>query len=302
MLPKCFPPVSTVRGYFYAWRDSGLLATINHLLVMAAREQAGREASPSAGVIDSQSVTGIELWREREGERQASSSRRTVAMRLLHRWLQWFGAGLKGRVWLSDTCRVVQGPAACRVGRSFARARHRGRLAKAIRMRLAVVSQFEFGQHRLSPSGPAAYMLSAKHGGCMADRLTEILVKHREDLISSLDMMRRGILRTHHNGSDTTKETVAQYIGWVGDLTAAIKGHEAPMPKGPNGEKRPADAIGLAVMIGRIATGEIEDSREDVSNAAAQMGKLGGKARAASMTPERRSEIAKDAAAKRWRQ
>jgi len=50
MLPKCFPPISTVRGYFYAWRDSGLLTTINHLLVMAARQQAGREASPSAGV------------------------------------------------------------------------------------------------------------------------------------------------------------------------------------------------------------------------------------------------------------
>jgi putative transposase len=49
MLPKCFPPVSTVRGYFYAWRDSGLLVAINHLLVMAARQQAGREASPSAG-------------------------------------------------------------------------------------------------------------------------------------------------------------------------------------------------------------------------------------------------------------
>ena len=60
MLPKCFPPVSTVRGYFYAWRDSGLLATINHLLVMTAREQAGREASPSAGVIDSQSVKTTE--------------------------------------------------------------------------------------------------------------------------------------------------------------------------------------------------------------------------------------------------
>jgi putative transposase len=56
MLPKCFPPVSTVRGYFHAWRDSGLLTTINHLLVMTAREQAGREASPTAGVIDSQSV------------------------------------------------------------------------------------------------------------------------------------------------------------------------------------------------------------------------------------------------------
>ncbi len=60
MLPKCFPPVSTVRGYFYAWRDSDLLATINHLLVMTAREQAGREASPSAGVIDSQSVKTTE--------------------------------------------------------------------------------------------------------------------------------------------------------------------------------------------------------------------------------------------------
>ena len=60
MLPKGFPPVSTVRGYFYAWRDSGLLATINHLLVMTAREQAGREASPSAGVIDSQSVKTTE--------------------------------------------------------------------------------------------------------------------------------------------------------------------------------------------------------------------------------------------------
>ena len=72
------------------------------------------------------------------------------------------------------------------------------------------------------------------------------------------------------------------------------------MPKGPNGEKRPADAIGLAVMIGKIATGEIEDTRDDVSSAAAQMGKMGGKARAASMSPERRAEIAKAAAKKRW--
>ena len=72
------------------------------------------------------------------------------------------------------------------------------------------------------------------------------------------------------------------------------------MPKGPNGQKRPADAIGLAVMIGKIATGEVEDTREDVSSAAARMGRLGGKARAAAMTPERRAEIAKAAAAKRW--
>ena len=56
MLPKDFPPVSTVQGYFYAWRDTGLWQGINHLLVMSARELEAREASPSAGVIDSQSV------------------------------------------------------------------------------------------------------------------------------------------------------------------------------------------------------------------------------------------------------
>ena len=60
MLPGDFPPVSTVRGYFYAWRDSGLLATINQLLVMAAREMEGKQAQPTAGIIDSQSVKTTE--------------------------------------------------------------------------------------------------------------------------------------------------------------------------------------------------------------------------------------------------
>jgi len=60
MLPKDFPPVSTVRGYFYAWRDSGLWQTINHILVAATRELEGREAQPTAGVIDSQSVKTTE--------------------------------------------------------------------------------------------------------------------------------------------------------------------------------------------------------------------------------------------------
>ena len=72
------------------------------------------------------------------------------------------------------------------------------------------------------------------------------------------------------------------------------------MPKGPNGEKRPADAIGLAVHVGRIAIGEIEDEREAVSSAVAQLGSKGGKKRAENMTPERRREIAQAAAAKRW--
>lgn len=72
------------------------------------------------------------------------------------------------------------------------------------------------------------------------------------------------------------------------------------MPKGPRGEKRPADAIGLAVMVGKIATGEIEDEREALSSAAAELGRKGGKKRAENMTPERRAEIARAAAEKRW--
>lgn len=60
LLPKCFPPVSTVRRYFYAWRDAGLFDAINMALVMSLREIEGREASPSAGVIDSQSVKTTE--------------------------------------------------------------------------------------------------------------------------------------------------------------------------------------------------------------------------------------------------
>ena len=53
MLPPCFPPVSTVRRWFYLWRDNGLWQTLNQYLLMVARETNGREASPSAGVIDS---------------------------------------------------------------------------------------------------------------------------------------------------------------------------------------------------------------------------------------------------------
>ncbi len=60
LLPKEFPPFSTVQRFFYRWRDEGLWQTINHSLVMRAREAAGREASPTAGVIDSQSVKTTE--------------------------------------------------------------------------------------------------------------------------------------------------------------------------------------------------------------------------------------------------
>jgi transposase len=60
MLPQCVPPVSTVRRYFYAWRNAGLFAAAGTVLVMNLREIEGREASPSAGVIDSQSVKTTE--------------------------------------------------------------------------------------------------------------------------------------------------------------------------------------------------------------------------------------------------
>ena len=74
------------------------------------------------------------------------------------------------------------------------------------------------------------------------------------------------------------------------------------MPKGPQGQKRPADVIGNAVKVMRIATGEEEEEFEDDGKdpAAKALGAKGGKARAEKLTPERRSEIARKAAAKRW--
>lgn len=60
MLPKDFPPYTTVQRYFYPWRDSGVWQRINHIFLMRARAADGREASPSAGVIDSQSVKTTE--------------------------------------------------------------------------------------------------------------------------------------------------------------------------------------------------------------------------------------------------
>jgi transposase len=60
LLPKEFPPYTTVQRYFYRWRDDGTWQKINHYLVMLMREAEGREASPTAGVIDSQSVKTTE--------------------------------------------------------------------------------------------------------------------------------------------------------------------------------------------------------------------------------------------------
>ena len=60
MLPRDFPPRSTVQRYFYLWRDDGTWAEVNRQLLVAAREAEGRAAGPSAGIIDSQSVKTTE--------------------------------------------------------------------------------------------------------------------------------------------------------------------------------------------------------------------------------------------------
>jgi hypothetical protein len=73
----------------------------------------------------------------------------------------------------------------------------------------------------------------------------------------------------------------------------------APMPKTPTGAKRPADVIGNAVHVMRIATGEIEEKPEPKS-AAAELGSKGGKARAAALSKTKRKAIAKKAARSRW--
>ena len=59
-LPRDLPPWSTVFRWFTAWRDRCLFERINHALVMADRERVGRQASPSAAIIDSQSVKTTE--------------------------------------------------------------------------------------------------------------------------------------------------------------------------------------------------------------------------------------------------
>jgi hypothetical protein len=76
------------------------------------------------------------------------------------------------------------------------------------------------------------------------------------------------------------------------------------MPTGPKGEKRPADVIGNAVKVMRILTGEEPEDYGDApakDQAAAELGRKGGKKRAEGMTPERRAEIAKKAAENRWK-
>ena len=77
------------------------------------------------------------------------------------------------------------------------------------------------------------------------------------------------------------------------------------MPIGPKGEKRPSNPIESGIMVARIAVGDIEEEYVDQPTPTPKRskgGKKGGKARAESLTPERRSEIAAQGAAARWGQ
>jgi hypothetical protein len=70
------------------------------------------------------------------------------------------------------------------------------------------------------------------------------------------------------------------------------------MPKGPKGEKRHADTVKNAMLVARIATGEVEDTPSKAPNRA-KGGRIGGNARASKLSPDQRKEIAKKATAAR---
>lgn len=76
-LPKDFPPRSTVFDYLDLWEWDGTLVRLHHALFVAVRERAGKEASPSAAIIDRQSVKGAEKGGRRSILRATTRVRRS---------------------------------------------------------------------------------------------------------------------------------------------------------------------------------------------------------------------------------
>jgi hypothetical protein len=100
----------------------------------------------------------------------------------------------------------------------------------------------------------------------------------------------KGILEVAATGEQVSPISIRTEV--IRRLSASQENRNAP-----RGEKGPTDVIGNAVTIARIATSEEEDESAPITSAAAQLGKLGGTARAETMTPQRKAEIAKNAAA-----
>jgi transposase len=78
-IPKDLPPKSTVHNYFDLWTYDGTLDRIHHALYERCREQAGREASPTAAIIDSQSVKSAEKGGPRSTPAAMMRARRSRA-------------------------------------------------------------------------------------------------------------------------------------------------------------------------------------------------------------------------------
>ena len=72
------------------------------------------------------------------------------------------------------------------------------------------------------------------------------------------------------------------------------------MLTGPRGEKRPADMVGSAVMVGRLSVGDVTETHTKPSGRV-RSGQAGANARTEKLSPERRIEIARAAAVERWR-
>lgn len=98
---------------------------------------------------------------------------------------------------------------------------------------------------------------------------------------------------------DTLTNLEASILHIAYTLNRKTTKEDNDMPTGPNGEKRPADVIGCAVHVAKIATGEIEDTKTK-QQGKRKGGIAGSKARNATLSKSERSKIAKKAAAARW--
>ena len=145
-------------------------------------------------------------------------------------------------------------------------------------------------------------MLTAKQGMEAMAEISEKAIEKRAKALAEADGYTWQI-----EFQPVRPSTPAELQRWLSEdrrkeyARAPSLGRETAMPKGPRGEKRPADVIGMSVKVMRIATGEETEDLDRAKSAAAELGSRGGKARAASLSQERRAEIAKRAARARWK-